>query len=148
MNIIIKKDINEDIINFLIDESFKLFIQLYEIDTTNQLVLKRMKESLIEFYTSDIDTSTFYSAYIDNKIVGAGVIHTNNDFSDLFVKEEYQNKGIGTYLIETIIKDNEKKGTIYINGNKKYLNFFEKHGFIEYENNDKAVKMYRKVTNN
>lgn len=51
---------------------------------------------------------------IDNKLAGVYVIHTTEN-GDLFINEisilkEYQNKGIGTKILEEQLKENQSKG--------------------------------------
>ena len=143
MNVTIKKEkqVSEDVLNFLIDESFKLFVNLYHIDTDNILVLKRLKDELTLSYKYDILDNSFYTAYLGDELVAVASINKDNYFQDLFVKSEYQNLGIGGMLFDKVVSDNKRKKEITMTVNPKYLEFFKKHSFEVVSEEDKSIRM-------
>lgn len=143
MNVTIKKEkqVSEDVLNFLIDESFKLFVNLYHIDTDNILVLKRLKDELTLSYKCDILDNSFYTAYLGDELVAVASINKDNYFQDLFVKSKYQNLGIGGMLFDKVVSDNKRKKEITMTVNPKYLEFFKKHSFEVVSEEDKSIRM-------
>jgi len=78
-----------------------------------------------------------YVVTIDNKIVGTTSIIQKNDryyIRSLAVEPDYQNKGIGLFILENIFKIAKKENIKKISLDSfkplnKAVNFYEKHGF-------------------
>lgn len=92
------------------------------------------------FYLCKKENASFWAYYIDNNLCGMSYILTDNDFAFIFylaIKEEYQNQGIGSKIIDSIKKVfNNKTITINCLISKKELflkrkKFYKKNGFID-----------------
>lgn len=107
MNYKIKKidNNNEEVIEFLNSENFKMFTEL------NQSYLSKHPNSIedekyrgYELLINSIkDAKVIYAAYLDNRIIGAGFINNDGYLDSLFVEEKYRNQGIGTNLLKKMI---------------------------------------------
>lgn len=109
MGLVVKKELslNNDLINFVVDESFDLFCKIKNISTIeyNLIVLK---ERLKKCYVDSICDYACYSARIDKMIVGILLLKEDNYISDLFVKKEYRKNGIGTLLLNEVLKEDKE----------------------------------------
>ena len=133
---------NQEILDFLVFESFKLFLKLKGYSNASEDQKKAMMETLKQMYIEQIsENQIIYVAYNNNEIVGCAYI-TNNYINDLFIKEEYRRKKIGTLLLNRIIKDYGQKQLIF-DTYPENLEFFKKHGFSVIEENSDCIKMQR-----
>ena len=85
----------------------------------------------------------------DSKIVGRVYLYLiNNDLhekaygvlEDLYVDEEYRNKGIGQQLVEAVIAEAKKQNCYKLISQSRYSrlnvhNFYKKNGFKDYGKN-------------
>lgn len=85
---------------------------------------------------------------IDNKSVGIYVVHTTES-GDLFINEisilkEYQNKGIGTKILEEQLKENHSKGIrtiLQVFKDNPAKSLYEKLGFKAYGETETHYQM-------
>ena len=150
MNIDIKLVDSNDIkkvINFMTDESFNLFLDLYIPEEKREFYLKHyqtVKQKYNDSYHNHLESGgKFYAAYNDDEIVGAGFITKENYLDSLFVSKKYQNKGIGSKILKSIVKDEINNGSITINARNKYLDVYKKIGFRI--NEDTRSEIYTKM---
>lgn len=147
MNIIIKKvDINNnEAINFMIEESLKLFIEVSP--RIRKLMKKDNNDSLKklfydEFRDSLKENNIIYCAYIDSEIVGIINIENNNYLSDLYVKEEYRNMKIGSSLLKKIIEECSNLKVIKVDARIEAISLYERFSFKKTgEFNGRSVPM-------
>ena len=72
----------------------------------------------------------YFNIVIDNKIIGCVLYYPKDDgilLDEIYIEEEYRNKGIGSSIISDILKNN----------NIVYL--------YVYKDNIKAIKLYKKL---
>lgn len=134
-NLIIEKATEENLDNillFLANQYFDLFWQL------NKNVLYAefydiYRNTIVESYMEEYHKKkgNVYFASIDNTIVGAGYIDSNNYLDSLFVLEEYHNYGIGSKLLERIIREVSAAKVIRVDANIKAVSLYKKFHFIE-----------------
>ncbi|MGN1406561.1 MAG: GNAT family N-acetyltransferase [Erysipelotrichaceae bacterium] len=126
MNITFKPADNSDIqIIYLLNKDL---IDRYENikDINYAMVLNWIKDKI----SKSIDEYT--SVYLDDKKCGYYHFFRNEDgvleIDGLYIFKEYQNKGIGSYVINFLLKDINEPVMLYV--------------FI---NNEKAVSLYRRL---
>ena len=142
MDMIIKKeDLNDEIFNFLIDESFDLCCKVKSIDDNNKEIMKLIKQKLKNIYLIELSDNKIYTAYYNDELVGVSCINNENHVSDLFVRKEYQNNGIGSMLLKQVIDDNNQYGDITLNANKKYLKFYLENHFKIINETEDSIRM-------
>lgn len=134
---------NDEVIKFLVYESFMLFVRLYKIDKDNCLSLRIVKNDLLRSYEEDMVNFKIYTARENGHLVGVATINKQNYLQDLFVKEEYQGKGIGSSLLKKIIEDNKEYGDIICDANPEYLDFYKKHSFSVIREEEISIKVKR-----
>ena len=96
------------------------------------------KEELeqIDKYTKEEvlkEINNYYNIVIDNKIVGCLLLTDYEDgklLDELYLEEEYRNKGIGSNIIKTILKENTIVYLWVYKLNKKAISLYERLGFI------------------
>lgn len=100
--------------------------------------------------------NTYYSVsiYDDNKIIGYGRLIGDSIcfmyIHDVMVKPEYQNKKIGTIIMNKLIDkiDDIKKENpyvmVYLGASKGKEGFYEKFGFVERQEEDLGAGMILK----
>ena len=142
MNVIIKKEsLNDEIFNFLIDESFYLCCKVKNINEDNIDIMIKLKQKLKKLYLVELIDNKIYTAYLNDELVGVSCINNQNHLSDLFVRKEYQNNGIGSMLLKQVIEDNNQYGDITLNANKEYLNFYKENNFKIIEETEDSIRM-------
>lgn len=91
-------------------------------------------------YLCKKENASFWAYYIDNKLCGISYIITNDDFAFIFylaIKEEFQNQGIGSKILDSIKKVFNKKAitiNCLINEDELFLKrkkFYKKNGFVD-----------------
>ena len=91
-----------------------------EINRINNYVNSEVPKLIIDYY----------NILVDNKIVG-WLLLTNKDdgklLDEIYLEEEYRNKGIGTDIIKDILNNND---IVYL---------------WVYKENEKAISLYRKL---
>lgn len=138
----IKKTTNftPETLEFLVNESFLLFLKLRGYTSLSEEQKLTMKKALKQIYQVN-KNQTIYCAYKNNKIVGCASI-TGNYINDLFVKEEYQKQGIGRVILNKIISDFENKQLTF-HTYKENVEYFKNFGFDIVEENTDSIKMQR-----
>lgn len=124
---------------------------LIEWKDSKKEIIKTMKNISL---SKDIENAVAYGAFDNNQLVGfiEGYLEEwNNRFriTNLFIfKEEYQNKGIGTRLINKVFKEAKNSNARMVvletqSYNSKAISFYERNGFeiigfdrYAYRNND------------
>lgn len=134
---------NNEIIDFLVDESYKLFSKIRGYNISSKDVNDKLKEKLKEIYIQNNNVGDIiYVVYKTNIIVGCAYINNSNYLSDMFIKEEYQHQNMGSLLLKKIIEDNIER-EITLTAHHDVVDFYKKYGFIVFEESDKQVKMKR-----
>ncbi len=88
-------------------------------------------------FVNPSENRIYLSAVLNNQVVGllTGLEHDDsNEIGAIYVLPEYHYSGIGSALMKTALaKLNSKKKTKLnvVSYNKKAINFYKKHGFIE-----------------
>ena len=80
--------------------------------------------------------------YIDKKIVGAYLVIDYLDgkiIDEIYIEEEYRNKGIGSSIVRNILEENDKLYVWVYKQNDQALNFFRKLGFTDKDDNGRAL---------
>ena len=104
--------------------------------------------SIKECYDQDMKESVYkkikkavaiYSAIIDNEIIGAGFIDEKGYLNPLFVKEEYQNQGIGTNLLKNLISECKQLNVIKVDARITALSLYERFSFHRSEGKANAA---------
>lgn len=107
------------------------------------LEIEKKYNSLLKYIEND--NCIFIGGYKKNELIGmlwAYIIENRKiHISYFYVEKDFQNKGIGTLLIEELIKIIKAKKILCIElnvevQNKKALNFYKRFSFVE-----KSIKM-------
>lgn len=117
-------------IKFLVNENFKMFLKTRNI--TNLQNYEKYYSIFSDNYKEYIikNGGYIYSTYQDDEIIGILYINKYNYIDSLFIKEEYQNKKVGSNLLRIVLEEyNNKDITLTCNNNT--LNFYKRLGFIE-----------------
>ncbi len=91
-----------------------------EINRINNYVNSEVPKLIIDYY----------NIIVDNKIVGCLLLTIKDDgklLDEIYLEEEYRNKGIGTSIIKNILNNND---IVYL---------------WAYKENEKAISLYRKL---
>lgn len=123
-----------EVINFLSEESFNLFIQnnLKEFDNLEHDKKDKFKELAlrqgIDYYLSC--DGEIYVAYLNDAIIGAA-LRNNDSLDSLFVKKEYRNQKVGGTLLEKVLNDCKEYQVIRLNANIKAISLYQRYGFCQ-----------------
>lgn len=93
-----------------------------EIDKINKYITSEVPK-LINYYCNII---------VDNKIVGCLLLTNKDDgklLDEIYLEEEYRNKGIGTEIIKDILNNNDIVYLWVYKENKKAISLYKKIGF-------------------
>lgn len=135
----------QEIITFLVNESYRLYMKLkktkLEEVTKNQQ--NSLKMQLKNMYMNDINHFKIYTVFDDNLMIGCATLSSDGYLRDLYVTEEYQNKGIGSLLIQRIIEDVKEQSEITLNTYYELLEFYKKNGFSVLKEFDTSIMMKR-----
>ena len=110
-----------------------------EVEATQEKRMKILRKALkdpdYELVVAELDGETV--GFIDQWIIhdfthGAKLSYIQN----LYITPKHRRKGIGSRLLEEIIRSAEKKGVLEIHvvtefENKPAINLYRKHGFVE-----------------
>jgi len=143
MNIEIKvfNKFNDEVINFLINESYILFSKLRKCENVALDMKNKLKDSLKQMYIkNNKDSDKIYVAYNLDSIVGCAYITEKGYLIDLFLKEDYQNQGIGSSILNKILFD-FKDSDIILDSNFLAVDFYKKHNFKIIEQKNNYIKM-------
>ena len=113
-------------INRLIEYK-KRTIYEYAKDLSNEEI-----DKINKYVTSEVPKliNDYCNIIVDNKIVGCLLLINKDDgklLDEIYLEEEYRNKGIGTEIIKDILNNND---IVYL---------------WVYKKNDKAISLYRKL---
>lgn len=137
-----EKIFNKENLNFLVQESLELFLKLRDYSSISEEQKIEMKETLKQMYIDQTsENQTIYTIYFQEEIIGCACI-TDHYINDLFIKKEYQRQGIGTLVLNRIIKDFGKE-CLTFHTYLENLDFFQKRGFTLIEENVDSIKMQR-----
>lgn len=119
-------------IDFLIEESLKLYLQLYPESLPlwsgpdQDILLQNSRKEYVDKMT---ENPIIYAAYNENVIVGCGFIDDTGYLNSLFVKEEYQNQQIGTKVLEKLIQASSNFDIIRVDAKIEAVSLYEKFSF-------------------
>lgn len=136
---IIKKIIFEEI-EQVID---LIYITTVQNDTSE--IIKNNKKLFSSMFKESYNDMELFGYYIDNKIVGVIGIEDSNYIPILYVKKEYQNLHIGTYLLEYVKNYlQDKTALLEVCSVKKAIRFYEQNGFFKYNDcyQDKVMMFF------
>lgn len=140
-----------DILSFTIDDlnNIKNILLTDFDDFWNYNILKSELEN---------STSHYIVAKRNDEILGfAGIIDTYDqmEITNIVVRKDYRNQGIGNLLLKELINLSKDKNVIYLEVNSKNINaikLYEKNGFKKcglrkkyYNNTDDAILMKLKL---
>ena len=112
----------------------------------HNFIPKEYWESNYEYVKKLLPNSEIY-VYIENDKI-EGFIGINEDYIEgIFVNSNYQNKGIGTALLNKAKEGKEELTLNVYEKNRKAIKFYEKNGFeivkesVDKETNEKEYRM-------
>ena len=108
-----------------------------EIDRINNYVTNNIPDYL----------DNYNNIVINNKIIGCLLITNIDDgilLDEIYLEEEYRNKGIGTSIIKNIIDNNSNIYLWVYKLNKQAINLYKKLGFIIIDETDTRYYMNNK----
>ena len=105
------------------------------------------KNKIINYVDNNIskDIKLYKTIKVAGKISGCVLLtRKNNDLllDELFIDEEYRGKGIGTSIINNIIKDNQDVHLWVYKENKNAIKLYKKLGFKIKEETETRYYMY------
>ena len=81
---------------------------------------------------------------VDNKIIGCLLVTNKDDgklLDELYIEEEYRNKGIGTNIIKDILNNNDIVYLWVYKDNERAISLYKKLGFIIFEETESRYHM-------
>ena len=94
----------------------------------HKFILKEYWENNYEYVKNILPNAEIWVYLLNGEIIG--FIGLNEYFIEgIFIKKEFQNKGIGTQLIKNIMKQKEKLSLRVYEKNSKAINFYTKNAF-------------------
>ena len=93
-----------------------------EINRINNYVNSEVPKLIIDYY----------NIIVDNKIVGCLLLTIKDDgklLDEIYLEEEYRNKGIGTSVIKNILNNNDIVYLWVYKENEKAISLYKKLGF-------------------
>ncbi len=135
-------DTTSDDIKMIIDyKCNNIFMYANDIDSDE-------KNKITKYVENDInkEINNFKMIRVDNKIVGTiGVIDYEDGkmIDEIFIEENYRNKGIGTNLIKDVLNRYKKVYLWVYKDNVKAVNLYRRLGFIVKEDTESRYLMIR-----
>lgn len=120
---------------------------IYEYATN---ISKEEKDKITEYICNNIsnEINNCKNIIVSNKIIGCVILTNIKDgklLDEIYIEEEYRNKGIGTDIIKQIIKDNNKVYLWVYKLNTKAISLYKRLGFKEIDNTETRLYMeYKK----
>lgn len=112
----------------------------------HNFIPKEYWESNYEYVKKLLPNSEIY-VYIENDKIEGFIGINENYIEGIFVNGNYQNKGIGTALLNKAKEEKEKLTLNVYEKNRKAIKFYEKNGFkivkeaVDKETNEKEYRM-------
>ena len=134
MNIVLEKKIipTEDIIYFL---GHEIYITMEkDLGYEHSTVIEEKFISLFKL-TLQKEKGTFYVAKMGKEVVGVGY-RQGNYLDSLFVKEKFQNQGIGTQIFREMLEDCKQYDKVSLNARMDAISLYQKFHFEMKEENE------------
>ena len=131
---------SEKDINRLIEYKNRTIYQ-YAKDLSNEGI-----DRINKYVTSEVPRliNDYCNIIVDNKIVGC-ILLTSNDngklLDEIYLEEEYRNKGIGTKIIMDILNNNDVVYLWVYKENEKAISLYKKLGFNVIEETESRYYM-------
>ena len=131
---------SEKDINRLIEYKNRTIYQ-YAKDLSNEEI-----DRINKYVTSEVPRliNDYCNIIVDNKIIGC-ILLTNNDncklLDEIYLEEEYRNKGIGTKIIMDILNNNDVVYLWVYKENEKAISLYKKLGFNVIEETESRYYM-------
>lgn len=131
---------SEKDINRLIEYKNRTIYQ-YAKDLSNEEI-----DRINKYVTSEVPRliNDYCNIIVDNKIVGC-ILLTSNDngklLDEIYLEEEYRNKGIGTKIIMDILNNNDVVYLWVYKENEKAISLYKKLGFNVIEETESRYYM-------
>lgn len=127
-------------INRLIEYK-KRTIYEYAKDLSNEEI-----DKINKYVTSEVPKliNDYCNIIVDNKIVGCLLLINKDDgklLDEIYLEEEYRNKGIGTEIIKDILNNNDIVYLWVYKENKKAISLYKKLGFNVIEETESRYYM-------
>ncbi len=147
--ILVSDQLNNDELEFIINQSFELFCKLRNYNNLSLNNVFFLKEQLRKMYLESTNNLKIYTVKINEKIVGCACLLMDIGYiRDLFVKEENQRQGIGTLILKRVIEDMTSIKDITITTHPSIVDFYKKNDFLVVLANEHNITMkkskYRK----
>lgn len=88
--------------------------------------------------------NNYCNIVVDNKVVGCLLLTSTADgklLDEIYIEEEYRNKGIGTDIIKNIIRENDMVYLWVYKENKQAISLYKRLGFYIIDENDSRYYM-------
>ena len=127
-------------INRLIEYK-KITIYEYAKDLSNEEI-----DKINKYVTSEVPKliNDYCNIIVNNKIVGCLLLINKDDgklLDEIYLEEEYRNKGIGTEIIKDILNNNDIVYLWVYKENKKAISLYKKLGFNVIEETESRYYM-------
>lgn len=131
------RESKEKITDFIGNECLKMYLE----DNSNyEQVFKDKNDLELTYKNFNIlrngisNNSTVYAAFLEDEVIGAGIIEENGYLEYLFVKEEYRNLGIGTNLLKKMIEVYGENKVINVDARIESINLYKRFSFKRTDN--------------
>jgi len=113
-------------------------LSIEEINNINNYVIMAVPKNI----------NDYSNIVIDDKVIGSLLVTKEKDgvlIDEIFIEDEYRNKGLGSNIIKNIINKNKAVYLWVYKENIKAINLYKKLGFIVEE--ETKTRYYMKVIN-
>ena len=133
------KSSNKDIDRLV--EYKKITIYEYAKDLSDEEI-----DKINNYVTNEVPKliSDFCNIIVDNKIVGCLLLTSKDDgilLDEIYLEEEYRNKGIGTNIIKEVISNNDIIYLWVYKENENAISLYKKLGFVVIEETESRYYM-------
>lgn len=136
---------SDDVIDYLVEESFKLLLKLKKYNNLSVEDRQKMMSHLKKLYIEDDKSYTIYTAYYNQLLVGCACIDDTYNLRDLFVRDGFHKLGIGSLLINELLKNLNTEKSIYVTTHKDAVDFYINNGFQIIDEQSDNVKLGRNI---